>query len=107
MNFFKKKKQTEKPKERNEIGNKELEENIANTALRMLKNDIDYKNLVYTKVEFGYLFDIEGHGVEALFKVMTDKTTAYFAVQGTKMLRLNFSEELFKTTVDTFLELHC
>lgn len=66
----------------------------------------DYENLAYTKVEFGYLFDIEGYGIEALFKIITDKTTAYFAVQGTKMLRLNFSEELFQTTVDGFLDLH-
>lgn len=106
MNLFKKKKQVEKPKERNEIANKELKENIANTALHILQKDTDYENLAYTKVEFGYLFDIEGHGIEALFKIITDKTTAYFAVQGTKMLRLNFSEELFQTTVDGFLDLH-
>lgn len=106
MNLFKKKKQVEKPKERNEIANKELKENIANTALQILQKDTDYEDLAYTKVEFGYLFDIEGHGIEALLKIITDKTTAYFAVQGTKMLRLNFSEELFQTTVDGFLDLH-
>ena len=106
MNFFKKKKQGEKPKERNEIENKLLKENIANTALSILEETIDYENLAYTKVEFGYLFDIDEHGIEALFKVITDKTTAYFAVQGTKLLRLNFSEELFETTVYGFLDLH-
>ncbi len=106
MNFLKKKKQEGKPKERNEIENKELKENIANTALSILNKDIDYEDLAYTNVEFGYLFDIEGHGIEALFKIITDKTTAYFAVQGTKLLRLNFSEALFQTTVDGFLDLH-
>ena len=106
MIFFRKKKQEEKPKERNEIANKQLKESIANTALGILQKDTDYGDLPYTKVEFGYLFDIDGHGIEALFKVITDKTTAYFAVQGTKMLRLNFSEELFQTTVDGFLDLH-
>lgn len=95
-----------KPKERNKITNKELKEDIADIALSALQKDTDYENLAYTKVEFGYLFDIEGHGTEALFKIITDKTTAYFAVQGTKMLRLNFSEELYKTTVDGFLDLH-
>ena len=68
--------------------------------------DIDFDDLVYTKVVFGYLFNIEGHGIEALFKIITDKTTAYFAVQGTEIIRLNFSEELFQSTVDGFLDLH-
>ena len=106
MNFFSKKKQEKKPHERNEIENKELKENIANTALTLLSEDIDYENLVYTKVEFGYLFDIDGHGIESLFKIITDKTIKYFAVQGTKMIILDFSEELFQTTVDGFLSLH-
>ena len=106
MNFFNKKKQEKKPQERNEIGNKELKENIANTALSLLIKDDDYENLTCTKVEFGYLFDIDGHGIEALFKVITDKTIKYFAVQGTKMMILDFSEELFQTTVDGFLNLH-
>lgn len=106
MSFFNRKKKVEKPKESNEIANKELKENIANAALGILQEGIDYENLAYTKVEFGYLFDIEGHGIEALFKIITDKTARYFAVQGTEMLRPNFSEELFKTTVDGFLDLH-
>ena len=83
-----------KPKEHNEIANKEL------------KEQIDYQDLINTKVVFGYLFDIEGHGIEALLKVITDKTTAYFAVQGESLLRLNFSEELFQGTTETFLILH-
>lgn len=75
-------------------------------ALGILQQDIDFEELAYTKVEFGYLFDIEGHGIEALFKIVTDRTIAYFAVQGTKMLKLDFSEELFQSTVDGFLKLH-
>ena len=71
-----------------------------------MQQGTDYDNLDYTKVEFGYLFDIDGHGVEALFKIITDRTTEYFAVQGTKLLKLEFSEELFKTTVDGFLQIH-
>ncbi|MDE7417381.1 MAG: hypothetical protein K2N44_13960 [Lachnospiraceae bacterium] len=106
MNFFKKKKQAKQPKERNEIANTELKEHIANSAIRSLQENVDYENLAYTKVEFGYLFYIDEHGIEALLKVITDKTTAYFAVQGAKMLRLNFSEELFRTTVEGFLDLH-
>lgn len=95
-----------KAKESNEINNKELKENIANTALSLLEEGSDYVDLAYTTVQFGYLFDIEDHGLEALLKVITDKLTAYFAVQGTSMMRLNFSEELFETTVAGFLDLH-
>ncbi len=95
-----------KAKESNEINNKELKENIANTALSLLEEGSDYIDLAYTTVQFGYLFDIEDHGLEALLKVVTDKVTAYFAVQGTSMMRLNFSDELFETTVAGFLDLH-
>lgn len=90
----------------NVIENKELKENIANTALGILRQGEDYEDLAYTKVEFGYLFDFEGHGIEALFKVITDKTTAYFAVQVDRIMRLDFSEEMFATTVEGFLKLH-
>lgn len=95
-----------KPSEKNEIANKELKEMIADTALSIMTAGEDYEELVGTTVQFGYLFDIENHGIEALFKVITDKTTAYFAVQGEKMIRLDFNEELFQSTAETFLSLH-
>ncbi len=93
-------------KEENIIDNRKIKENIADAALALLQEGEDYNELVNTKVEFGYLFDIEDHGLEALFKVMTDRTTTYFAVQGTSLMRLKFNEELFEATVDTFLDLH-
>ncbi|MGN0172180.1 MAG: hypothetical protein ACI39E_05310 [Acutalibacteraceae bacterium] len=102
MSFFKRKKR----KEINEINNKELTETLANIALGILIKGEDYENLAYTKVEFGYLFHIEGHGLEALFKIITDKTTSYFAVQGPNIMRLVLSEELFEATVKDFLNLH-
>lgn len=103
MSFFSKKK---KAAEHNLISDKELKENLANTALGLLVKDEDFTELGGTKCEFGYLFDIEGHGLEALFKLVTDKTVAYFAAQGDKLMRLNFNDELFQSTVDGFLELH-
>lgn len=106
MSFFGKKKKAQKPQKSNEIRNKELKEYIANTALSQLREGIDFDVLAYTKAEFGYLFDIEGRGIESLFKIITDKTTIYFAVQGKNMSRLDFSEELFESTVARFLELH-
>ena len=101
--FGKKKKQ---PAERNAIDDRNLKMNLADTALGLLVQGEDYGELANTKCEFGYLFDIENHGIEALFKLTTDKTTAYFAAQGDKLMRLDFNEELFQTTVEGFLELH-
>ncbi len=101
--FGKKKKQ---PVERNAIDDRNLKMNLADTALGLLVQGEDYGELANTKCEFGYLFDIDGHGIEALFKLTTDKTTAYFAAQGDKLMRLNFNEELFKSTTEGFLEMH-
>ena len=92
--------------ERNEIDNRDLKMNLADTALGLLVQGEDYGELANTKCEFGYLFDIDDHGIEALFKLTTDKTIAYFAAQGDKLMRLNFNEELFNTTVDGFLDMH-
>lgn len=103
--FFKNNKRT-KPKEINEINNSSLKESLADQALGLLRQGIDYNDLVHTKVKFGYLFNIENHGIEALFKVITDKTIVYFAVQGRQMTILDFSENLFQATVDGFMSLH-
>lgn len=101
--FGKKKKQ---PAESNEINNSELKINLADTALGLLVEGEDYTELANTKCEFGYLFDIEDHGIEALFRLETDKTVAYFAAQGDKLMRLNFNEELFRSTTESFLDMH-
>lgn len=95
-----------KPSEKNEINNKELKELLSDTALGILQQGEDYEELAGTTVQFGYLFDIENHGLEALFKIVTDKNTSYFAVQGEKLMRLDFNDELFQTTAETFLSLH-
>lgn len=91
-----------KRKEKNEIENRALKVNIANTALTLLRQGEDYESLPGTRFEFGYLFDIENHGTEALFKIITDKNTFYFAAQGQKILRLDFSEKLYLGYVDGF-----
>ena len=90
----------------NRIEDKELKEWIANNAINLLEKDKDYNELANTKVEFGYLYDFEGHGIEALMKVITDKGTVCFAVQGTKMMRLDLSEEIFNTYVEGFMRIH-
>lgn len=89
-----------KPREYNEIGNKKLKIQLADEALKLLVCGKDYNDFAYTKCEFGYLFDIRNHGIDALFKIETDKITAYFAIQGGKFMRLDFTEELFRSTSD-------
>lgn len=105
MGLFSKNKK-EKKTERNEIENKQLKEVLANTALQLLIEGEDYNQLAYTQCQFGYVFDVDDHGIEALYKIITDKGTIYFAAQKTKVMRLNFNEELYQNTIDTFLSMH-
>ena len=83
-----------KPTEHNEMENKALKEHLASAALQMLAEGTDYEN------------QIDGHGLEALFQLVTDKGTAYFAAQGDQLLRLSINEALFEGLTATFLELH-
>ncbi len=101
--FNKKEKQ---PKERNAIDDRNLKYQLADAAVGTLKEGEEYGDLANTQVEFGYLFEIEDHGVEALFKLTTDKGTFYYAFQVNKLMRLNFTEELFQTTTEGFLDMH-
>ncbi len=96
-------KNNELPAERNEINNSYMKESLGNSAISILVQGQDYEDLAFTTITFGYLFDIDEHGIEALFKVITDKTTTYFAAQGTNLMRLNFNEKSFQSTVDGFL----
>ena len=54
-----KKKKDQIQKGTNEIENKELKEQIGDMALSLLQEGIDYEELAYTKIEFGYLFDLK------------------------------------------------
>lgn len=99
-------KRTKVAKGTSKLDDKKLKEWIADNAINLLNKNVDYNELAYTTVEFGYLYEFENHGIEALFKVITDKKTLYFAVQGTKMLRLELNEELFNAYVEGFLKIH-
>lgn len=103
MGLLGKKKQ---PKERNAIDDRNLKYRLVNAVVGTLVEGEEYGNLAYTQIEFGYLFEIEEHGVEALFKLITDKGTFYYAFQGNKLMRLNFTEELFQSTTEGFLDIH-
>ena len=104
--FDKFKGKQKEPKETNEIENRELKVNLADTAMGFREQGEDYQVLAGIQCQFGYLFSIEDHGLEALFKITTDTTTAYFAAQKQSLMRLNFNEELFCSTTETFLSLH-
>ena len=91
---------------RNEINNTALKESLGNTALSLLKQGVEYDDLSGLTLEFGYVFDISGRGVEALFKVNTDKGIFYFAVQKSSLMRIDISEEVFALTTEQFLEMH-
>lgn len=105
MGFFKRKDKSARPRETNEIENKELKERLADAALSLLARGKDFKELNHTKVEFGYLFNVENHGLESLFKVTTDKTTAYFQAKGEELMRLELPEGLYQATVEQVLAL--
>ena len=106
MGLFGKKKDKENPTERNMIDNHDLKVNLANTALGLLVRGEDYEELANTQVTFGYLYEIDGHGLEALYKITTDKTVAYFAAQGDKLMRLTINEDMFDSVVEGFLSAH-
>ena len=108
MGLFGKKKEKpeEKPSERNVIDNHDIKVNLANTALGLLAQGEDYEELANTQVTFGYIFEIDGHGLEALYKITTDKTVAYFAAQGDKLMRLTINEDMFDSVVEGFLSAH-
>lgn len=54
----------------NKIEDKELKEWIANNAINLLEKDKDYSELANTKVEFGYLYDFESHGIETSYETV-------------------------------------
>lgn len=105
MGLFNKNKKKQSA-ERDAMYDRGLKEKLSNLALQTLTPGEHYDQLAYTSCEFGYLYEIEGHGLEALFKVITDKGTYYFAAQKSSLIRLAFNEELYKSTTDNFLSMH-
>ncbi len=92
--------------ERNAIGDWQLKENLAVSAMSMLREDVDYHDLTGTKCDFGYLYQIEGYGLEALFRVETDICTTYFAAQGDVLMQVEMPDEQFREATELFLKMH-
>ena len=106
MGLFGKKKNKNNPAEHDMMDNHDLKVNLANTAIGLLVKGEDYEELLNTQVTFGYVFMIDGHGLEALYKIVTDKTTAYFAAQGDKLMRLTINEDMYESVVEGFMSAH-
>lgn len=104
MSVFNKKKN--QYKETNMIQNKDLQELVMNSAIQTLQKGVHYNDLEYMTYEFGYLFLIEGRGVESLFKVTTDKGLYYFAAQKNSVMLLHLNEEIYQNTITKFLSMH-
>lgn len=86
---------------------KEVKEILANTAVSELEDGEDFVDLAYTKVEFGYIYLREDH-YESLFKMVTDRKTAFFAAQRGSLMRLQdiFTEEQFEGMTQQMKQLH-
>ena len=92
--------------EQNLINNKEEKDRFANMAINLLiSNNIisDYNGI---SCEYGYLYLIEGHGYEGLFKIKKMDKIYYFAVQGTNIEMVNLDENGFSFHAETFLNMH-
>ncbi|MFT6924096.1 MAG: hypothetical protein ACJA1C_003117 [Crocinitomicaceae bacterium] len=85
----------------------EAKEFLAVIAMKDLEKCADIFEFENTKVEFGYIY-LRDNEYESLFKVMTDKKTAYFALQQGELMRLQdtFNDELFQGTIDGMTSLH-
>ena len=93
-------------REENLINNNQETEKFANQALNILMTNnfiTDYNNI---SCEYGYLYKIEGHGYEGLFKIKKETNTFYFAVQGEELKMVKLDEQHFEAYKQSFLEMH-
>ena len=104
MGLFRKK---QLPKsEKNLIDDKEQKEIVANFAIDFLTKNNIISDLNGISCEFGYIFYIENHGYECLFKISKETKVYYFAFQWSALQMLNMDEGTYQAYVSTFLEIH-
>lgn len=92
--------------EQNLINNNQEKEKFANMALNFLiVNHIisDYNGI---ECEYGYLYLIEDHGYEGLFKIKKLGNVYYFAMHGNSLEMVNLDENSFELHKQTFLNMH-
>ena len=85
----------------NQMYNRELKENLVNTAIGVLLDNKlmtqeDFKGL---GVSTGYLFTTEEGQVEGLFQISFSGKTYYFAAQKGKLMMVNINADMYEQTV--------
>ena len=108
MSIFSKKQKNDQAEEVNQINNRELKEQLADSALAFLLNQklLEQTDLPGIKVEFGYLLMLKNHGMEALFKVIRDDKVFYFACQQKTLRHVGITEEQFQSVTAHMLDMH-
>lgn len=93
--------------EKNLINDNKEKETIANFAIDFLTKNSIINDLVGIQCEFGYIYYIDNHGYEALFKIKKNDSVYYFAFQGMGLLYLNsMDENAYQAHVYSFNEMH-
>lgn len=88
----------------NLINNNDEKEKFANLALNILINNNMVSDVNGISCEYGYLYNIDGHGYEGLFKIKKLDKTYYFAVQGEELKMISLDEPHFIAYRDSFIE---
>ena len=91
-----------------QMQNKGLKEELADNALTVLVNqkEIELTDLEGVQCTFGYILNIPGHGLEALYKIIKDDKVYYFAFQKDTLRYIGITEEQFLSVTQHMLETH-
>ena len=83
--------------------NKKLKDYLMLDALSLIIPDFECENPPDLAYEFGYLFDIDGQGLEAFFKVIYENSEFYFTAQNESLKRIDMTDSEFRDRTDMFL----
>lgn len=92
----------------NLMGNTEVQERLANTALSVLvqNNKITKDDFGSLSLQYGYLFKTEEDELEGLLRICYSDKTEYFAAQKGNLMNVNISNEQFASICDQMKTLH-
>lgn len=92
----------------NMIGNTEIKERLADTALSVLvqSNKITKDDFSNLGLQYGYLFTTNEGELEGLFRITYSGKAEYFATQKGKLMNVNISDEQFAGITAQMKSLH-
>jgi hypothetical protein len=90
---------------KNKLDDKELKEMIGNSALGLLTQGNDYDSLSGLIVQFSYIFQTP-EGIEAMFKITTDKKVLKFGVNRSKIMLIDLPDETFEEIAAMTIDRH-